>query len=498
MGKQKKIFEYAHQVKPFLVKVKHVVAWVDENHERFGIDHKVHDSTISRALNGIPVYPGVVDALIELHRIATDDPWSMCEPPAFEDLAEYASLKWWHNVLEPDVPLNTWNMLKSRPLAPEREVAVREAFDDWCRRLRTACDDHKRNTALTQAFVADVEPQVVEWVLVDGVVHRKTPGVYGPTFKFVRAQPFGLHQWCYLSDVKTEKHFVQEAALARALSVIEQPLPDVARASLGYDVTVTDEDVEWAEEMVARMLQSGFAEAVGRAWNGESWEFILTRKEDRQERWRYVWDDAAWDYREEVVDAVHKIWEKRRHTGRFVAAHFEEPPEDNRFWIEPRVDVTQERDFPGGPWRDVKQWSEGYWAFTPTGGRRPVNAAWVDGEWVEGFFRDPTDEEREFLLTGLRRIVVAQEAELKASWMTSARNYDKNRVIADARVKRLVDNGDGTTTLVTGYTPRTDAQLEAQWLKAKDELMADRAREAEERDQVIADRMAALNKGQPD
>lgn len=406
MPKPKKVFEFAHQVKPFLIKVKHAAAWVNENHKRFRIDHEVHDSTISRALLGRPVYPGVVDALIELHRIAFDDPWSLCEPPPFEQLTEYASLPWWYDVLQPDVPLNTWNMLKKRPLSAEREEAVREQYYDWARRLRAVCDEHKENAKLTRAFVADVEPSVVEWIETGGVVRRQSFGVYGLTFKFVRAAPFGLHQVCYRSEIKTEDHFVELASRARALSMLEQALPDVAKASLGYDVTVTDEDVAWAEEAVARMLQSGFAEAVGRAWNGESWEYIVTREGERQELWRYVWDDAAWDYREELVDGMHKVWEPRRHTGRFVEAHFAEPPEGNRFWIEPRVDVVQERAFPGGPWRDVKKRIDGYWAFTPEGGRRPVEAAWVDGEWIDGFWRDATDEER-----GRRDQEIAQRLE---------------------------------------------------------------------------------------
>lgn len=484
MPKPKKVFEFAHQVKPFLIKVKHACAWVNENHERFEIDHEVHDSTISRALLGRPVYPGVVDALIELHRIAFDDPWSLCEPPRFEDLAEYAFLPWWYDVLQPDVPLNTWNMMKKRPLSPEREEAVRALYDAWVARLKVACDEHKRNAALTRAFVADVEPQVVEWVLVDGAVRRD---VQGPTFKFVRKAPSGLHQWCYLSEVKTEEHYVREAARARALSMIEQALPDVAKASLGYSVNVSDEDVEWAEEMVARMLQSGFAEAVGRAWNGESWEFVLTREWRRKELWRYVWDDAAWDYREELLDIAHQVWVPRRYTGTVIPRHVDEPPEDNRVWIEPRTYVVSKREAPDRPWRDVTEHEAGFWAYPGETKPRVVQEQHVGGEWVEAHWRDATEEDRVFHLTGLRRIPAGPVDWRREEW------------IANKRRRLMFQNVVGDVWHpIEGAVEPTEEELEAYWLEGKVWLEQQQAEVEAMRDQEIADALAALNTGQPD
>jgi hypothetical protein len=466
MGKPKKVFEFADQVKPFLIQVKHACAWVNENHARFGIDHEVHDSTISRALLGRPVYPGVVDALIELHRLALGDPWSFCEPPPFEQLTEYAPLAWWHDVLKPDVPPNTWNLIKKRPLSAEREAVVRAKYDAWVARLRTACDEHKEDLALVRAFAADVQPEITEWGRVDGVVRR---GVSSEHVRFTRRAPYGLHHLFYHAEIKTQDHFTQEAAVARALSMENMHLPDVAKASLGYArPEPSQEDWDWATTMVEEMLLSKFAHYVPRAWNGDSWEYVETWKDERQVLRRYVWDAAAWDYRDEVV-GLHKVWVPRKDTGYQVPDTLIEPPEDNRVWVPKKVEKMRRRT-DGGRVEIVEEVTDGHWTY-PGGDRvRIVSGYWVPGEVIEGYWRDPTEDERIFDQTGLRRLTFDPIDELKETWL--------------ANRKKTLTSRD--------YQP-TDDEWEARWVAHRDRLLTEQQAKVAQRDQEIADKLAEIS-----
>lgn len=459
-------FEHGHDLMRFLLgHNKRAQAWVEANFERLGLDHPLDKSTISLALNEKPVPPIVVRAFQDLYREIYSDPWAWCRPPdTLEELADFHGFAWWYRILRLDDVLTetAFDKLRKRPLKPDVRAAVQERLDTWSAKLRDVCEQQKADGELVRAYTADLDPQMDEWVSTAEGIRR---GVRGDHVRFTRRAPYGLHHLFFLKPCRTTEDFVERAARAKALFGIDLLLPDIDREpSLGYAVALTQDDYDWAATMVDQMLKSKFADYTPRAWNGESWEYVVTRGE-KQELWRYVWDDAAWDYREEVV-GLHKVWEPRRDTGYHVPDQLVEPPEDVRVW----VDEDVERVRVDGRW--VSQKVEGHWAY-PGGDRvKVVPGRWVPGEVTEGYWRDATEDEKVFHLTGLRRLTF--DLPDRETWL--------------ANRKKLLTARD--------YQP-TDDEWEAKWVAHRDRMVAEQEAAVAAQDQVIADALAALNTGQP-
>ena len=196
MNNKQKVFDNAASLKAFLIGNKAAEDWVNDNHEQFGLRRRVDQSRISRALSGVPVATEIVDALEALHDQIWRDPfaWIML-PDDIESLASFAPLSWWHEVLQPDVPLNTWNVLNKRPLNEKRAEEVLldlRAFND---RTKEICEEHMRDVGLVEALWADKEPEYEFWCMGDEPWRNEDRAGTNPdwTPKQIRVAPFGMH-----------------------------------------------------------------------------------------------------------------------------------------------------------------------------------------------------------------------------------------------------------------------------------------------------------------
>ena len=271
----KTAFEDGAHLREFLVQVKRVVEWLHEHGEKHGLRTKVNDGTVSRALRGEQFDEDLATALDALHAEAMRDPWAWCGPPAqIEDLT---GLPWWHETLQPDVPLNTWNLMRKRPLSEERRAKVQELLDDYRDKLRAVCDQHAFDARLMQAWAADMRhPGYDEWVMVDGKPFRLGGPYYsvqGDAWK-TRRTPEGMHT--VLRDMAhegaTSEQMVDAAARACALQDVAMSLPDIRLCRLTYEVEPADDDYEAARAIVDEAILSKFVDALPGKFNGDSWE----------------------------------------------------------------------------------------------------------------------------------------------------------------------------------------------------------------------------------
>uniref|UniRef100_UPI0040487213 hypothetical protein n=1 Tax=Yoonia sp. TaxID=2212373 RepID=UPI0040487213 len=151
---EKSEFAEGENLRQFLVQVKRVVEWLHENGEEYGLTEKVNDGTVSRVLRGETFDLRLTSALDALHTKAMRDPWAWCEPP--EKVEDFTGLPWWHETLKPDVPLNTWNLMRKRPLSEDRCAQVQGLLDDYRARLKAVCDLHAADARLKLAWASDI------------------------------------------------------------------------------------------------------------------------------------------------------------------------------------------------------------------------------------------------------------------------------------------------------------------------------------------------------
>ncbi|MDF1716166.1 MAG: hypothetical protein P1U75_05775 [Antarcticimicrobium sp.] len=289
---EKSEFEEGENLRQFLVQVKRVVDWLHENGEQYGLTERVNDGTVSRALRGEKFDHHLTEALDALHTQAMRDPWQWCEPP--EKVEDLTGLPWWHETLKPDVPLNTWNLMRKRPLSEERREMVQALLDDYRARLKVVCDRHAADARLKLAWEADiVHPGYDEWVEVDGfpLNFTRNPWVLldvdagrwvdgrmiseKPVERIKRRRaPEGMHT--VLRDLavtkKTSDELVECAARACALQDVETLLPDVKKCALTYGVEPDAEDYEAAQAIVDQALLSGFVDAMAGRFQGDTWD----------------------------------------------------------------------------------------------------------------------------------------------------------------------------------------------------------------------------------
>ncbi len=271
----KTAFDEGAHLREFLVQVKRVVEWLHENGEKHGLRTQVSDGTVSRALRGEKFDEDLANALDALHAEAMRDPWAWCEPPArVEDLT---GLPWWHETLQPDVPLNTWNLMRKRPLSEDRRAKVQALLDEYRDKLRAVCDQHAFDARLMQAWAADMRhPGYDEWVMVDGKPFR-LGGPYrsgqGDSWK-TRRMPEGMHTVLrdMAHDGATSEQMVDAAARACALQDVAMALPDIRSCCLSYEVELTEDGYEAAQAIVDEAILSKFVDALPGKFNGDTWE----------------------------------------------------------------------------------------------------------------------------------------------------------------------------------------------------------------------------------
>lgn len=290
---EKSEFADGENLRQFLVQVKRVVEWLHENGEKYGLTEKVNDGTVSRALRGEQFDHRLTDALDALHCEAMRDPWKWCAPP--ETVEELTGLLWWHDTLKPDVPLNTWNLMRKRPLSEDRRAKAQGLLDDYRARLKTVCDMHAADARLKMAWAADVvHPGYDDWVEVDGlplnytqnpwalldldeewVLHGRATGTKKIETTKRRRAPEGMHTVLrdFAATNKTSDELVELTARASALQDVDMLLPDVQECKLSYEVSPDEDDYEAAQAIVDQALLSGFVDAMAPKFaQGDTWD----------------------------------------------------------------------------------------------------------------------------------------------------------------------------------------------------------------------------------
>lgn len=206
---------------------KRVENWITQNWSQVeGLNGPVDAARISRALSGQPVAAPIVRALEKLHEDMRGDPWSWCKPPDVDDLGnDWRPLRWWHETLQPAIPLSRFERIKQFPLrSDEREIVVAR-LDAWASRLREACDRFQEDTRLVRAVQADISPEFQHWIDEDDLrlVDEQTFERWTGKKLRRRVGDRGLH------DCTAE-----EVGQAFALVDATRPLPLVQEARLAY------------------------------------------------------------------------------------------------------------------------------------------------------------------------------------------------------------------------------------------------------------------------
>lgn len=246
------IFENGDEVRIFMRgRNQIIVKWLTDNAARLKLPGAPHPGNVSRALVGGPSSESLVQALNVMLDEMRHDPWAWCEPPEriedVEGLQDYASYKWWYDLLRPTVPFSRFERMPKHPLQADEAEFLQERLSDWRSRLKGACDQYRADFALVEALRADMNPEYQRWVqedsgwrLVgsDGQERRVgNPGLHGRSADEI-ARAYGL-----LRDV------------------FPMPLPLVAEARLIYE---RPEGVE---------MDDFYSEPV-EPWNGQEFEGV--------------------------------------------------------------------------------------------------------------------------------------------------------------------------------------------------------------------------------
>jgi len=280
------VFKEHDEVRLFLRSRNHVVEkWLD------GAYHK---STVSRALTGLPVSEELALSLGVMLDEMQHDPWAWCEPPEriedVEGLQDYASYKWWYDLLRPTVPFSRFERMPKHPLQADEAEFLQERLSEWRSRLKGACDQYKADFALVEALRADVNPEYQHWVQEDSVwrLGDRRPGEPGETYRHRVGNP-GLRG-----------RSADEIALAHALARVTLRLPLIEEARLAYDRTKVVE----VKGHISRPVEP---------WNGDAFEGVeWDRWDDPRPDWQrgpYFW----------VENKVIYYWDGERYQVRDIA-----------------------------------------------------------------------------------------------------------------------------------------------------------------------------------
>src|SRR5690606_13284600 len=147
--------------------------------------------------------------------------------------------EWWHETLELDFPLKTWEAAgPKRPLNDERRAQVVEKLEAYRKRLRAVCTRQSWDAELLTGFEMEERPRYWGYAII------------GPNAWSLLPYP---HEAC--TELVTARKSLQEivvtmpadkaiavAARACALNKVEMTLPDIRACELTYEVEVTDRD----------------------------------------------------------------------------------------------------------------------------------------------------------------------------------------------------------------------------------------------------------------
>lgn len=277
------VFKEHDEVRLFLRSRNHVVEkWLD------GAYHK---STVSRALTGLPVSEELALSLGVMLDEMRHDPWAWCEPPEriedVEGLQDYASYKWWYDLLRPTVPFSRFERMPKHPLPADEAEFLQERLSEWRSRLKGACDQYKSDFALVEALRADETPEYQSWAKEDTGwrLGARRPGVPGETYRHRVGNP-GLRG-----------RSADDVARAHGLARVTMRLPLIEEARLAYVPEVVE-----VNGHVSRPIEP---------WNGQEFEGVeWAMWEDRRPDWQrgpnfevehkvvYYWDGERYQVRD--------------------------------------------------------------------------------------------------------------------------------------------------------------------------------------------------------
>lgn len=111
----------------------------------FPWDKEIAYSSFHKAMDGKPVYVGVVRTLEDLASATTCNPRQyLPDAPEYDNLAPWmkqvAGPKWWHGVLQPKCTLNVLNgWATGRSMRQEQLEDLKQRVADWWERVEAAC-----------------------------------------------------------------------------------------------------------------------------------------------------------------------------------------------------------------------------------------------------------------------------------------------------------------------------------------------------------------------
>lgn len=129
----------------FHVTKQNIVDRANEQLIDFPWENEIAYSSFHKAMDGKPVYAGVVRALEDLDSETTRNPRQYLPgAPDFDDLRSWmkqvGGAKWWHGVLQPGCSLNVLNGWSSgRSMRQEQLEDLRQRVADWWERVDAAC-----------------------------------------------------------------------------------------------------------------------------------------------------------------------------------------------------------------------------------------------------------------------------------------------------------------------------------------------------------------------
>lgn len=238
--------------KEFFYNQKRLVDWLDDHREIFGLEQKSIQPYVSLWLNDGPSLPsGAKHVLDSVETMALLNPWLLCEPPT--EIDDLRPREWWHETLELDFPLKTWEAAgPKRPLNDERRAQVVEKLEAYRKRLRAVCTRQTWDAELLTGFEMEERPNYWGYAQIAPNAWALLPYPHEACTEFVTARK-SLQE--IVVTMPADKA-IAVAARACALNKVEMTLPDIRACELTYEVEITDRDRAWAEAWYKSVIGS--------------------------------------------------------------------------------------------------------------------------------------------------------------------------------------------------------------------------------------------------